>query len=475
MLAPSAVVALFVVIAAAVGPIYPDRAFVDYRYAAHLANGQGLAYNPGEAASEGYDNVLWVLTCAALDRLGLEVPAAAPIVATLFGAFCILLLWWAMRITVSRRSALAAVCIAALSGPLAIASVAGEGITLVAALSLAIVALLSRDSLPPTAFVWAGVIAVALSTCGWVYTLVFPAALLARRVPIPRRQATISIVIFISGLAAYHAWRATTFGALVPDGSLALPSRATVSDFFILQNRDIPPFGWLYLFAVVAGVTGMLWMKRACDRVAVTTAILLAIATLPFRDPLPGLSTSAPMLLPLLIPLSGLLARAPYVSHGRAADGLVLGALMFAVLSWAVDLRIFARHMKTTHDVTFAPLGHWLAQWRPDGTMLTDAPGRLPYYSGWQANIVTAAITPGADIDLVILKSEGILDTEIAPDLVPMQARIAGAYRVLAVIRREWVRDGTLSIYARADLPRLTDEEANAFPEGLGSVVRLNR
>src|SRR5262249_19566820 len=40
-----------------------------YRYAAHLAHGQGLVYNPGERV-EGYTNFLWILTLATGVLLG---------------------------------------------------------------------------------------------------------------------------------------------------------------------------------------------------------------------------------------------------------------------------------------------------------------------------------------------------------------------------------------------------------------------
>jgi arylsulfatase A-like enzyme len=48
-----------------------DDAFISFRYARNLAEGNGLVWNPGEAV-EGYTNFLWVLMMAAGLRVGVE-------------------------------------------------------------------------------------------------------------------------------------------------------------------------------------------------------------------------------------------------------------------------------------------------------------------------------------------------------------------------------------------------------------------
>jgi arabinofuranosyltransferase len=53
-----------------------DDAFISFRYARNLANGQGLTWNAGERV-EGYTNFLWVLLMAVPIKLGLEPVAAA--------------------------------------------------------------------------------------------------------------------------------------------------------------------------------------------------------------------------------------------------------------------------------------------------------------------------------------------------------------------------------------------------------------
>ncbi len=53
-------------------PFLCDDALISLRYAKRLIEGQGLTWNPGERV-EGYSNLLWVLSEAALGRLGLDL------------------------------------------------------------------------------------------------------------------------------------------------------------------------------------------------------------------------------------------------------------------------------------------------------------------------------------------------------------------------------------------------------------------
>jgi arabinofuranosyltransferase len=49
-----------------------DDAFISFRYAQHLAHGQGLAWNVGEAPVQGFSNLLWTLVLALAMRLGAD-------------------------------------------------------------------------------------------------------------------------------------------------------------------------------------------------------------------------------------------------------------------------------------------------------------------------------------------------------------------------------------------------------------------
>jgi hypothetical protein len=54
-----------------------DDAFISFRYAQHLARGQGLTWNVGEPPIQGFTNLLWTLLLAGAMRAGIEPVAAS--------------------------------------------------------------------------------------------------------------------------------------------------------------------------------------------------------------------------------------------------------------------------------------------------------------------------------------------------------------------------------------------------------------
>jgi hypothetical protein len=50
-----------------------EDAFITFQFARHLANGQGIVWNAGEAPVEGYTNFLWLILSAVLIRSGSDV------------------------------------------------------------------------------------------------------------------------------------------------------------------------------------------------------------------------------------------------------------------------------------------------------------------------------------------------------------------------------------------------------------------
>ena len=84
-----------------------DDAFISFRYARNLVEGQGLVFNAGERV-EGYTNFLWVLELAALWKVfGLRPESVAPwlsVVCTI--ATLAAVVWWAARLPGLRRRGL---------------------------------------------------------------------------------------------------------------------------------------------------------------------------------------------------------------------------------------------------------------------------------------------------------------------------------------------------------------------------------
>ena len=61
-----------------------DDAFISFRYARNLAEGNGLVFNPGLERVEGYTNFLWVLILAGFDWMGLAPEHIANVLTLLF-------------------------------------------------------------------------------------------------------------------------------------------------------------------------------------------------------------------------------------------------------------------------------------------------------------------------------------------------------------------------------------------------------
>ena len=69
-------------------PFMTDDAYISLRYSQRLIEGHGLTWNDLPPAVEGYTNLLWVLICAGLGALGMNLESAAHllgIVSTVFG------------------------------------------------------------------------------------------------------------------------------------------------------------------------------------------------------------------------------------------------------------------------------------------------------------------------------------------------------------------------------------------------------
>ena len=73
-----------------------DDAYISFRYAANLAEGHGLVFNPGEYVM-GYSNFLWVAVLAAGEWLGVASPRAAPVLGIALGWALLVLLAGQLR------------------------------------------------------------------------------------------------------------------------------------------------------------------------------------------------------------------------------------------------------------------------------------------------------------------------------------------------------------------------------------------
>ena len=73
-------------------PFMTDDAYISLRYSQRLIEGHGLTWNDLPPAVEGYTNLLWVLICAGLGALGMNLESAAHLLGD-----CEYRLWYCSR------------------------------------------------------------------------------------------------------------------------------------------------------------------------------------------------------------------------------------------------------------------------------------------------------------------------------------------------------------------------------------------
>ena len=115
--------------------------------------------------------------------------------------------------------------------------------------------------------------------------------------------------------------------------------------------------------------------------------------------------------------------------------------------------------------------------------------GAIPYYSG----LKTIDINPESLTDLYIAKNGFSIDyvAEIRPYIIILPSRSIyvakfypehfamasdirfDAYRLLGSSRYDWFDDRSYWVYARDDVPELTEPQRKSFPVGVGNVRRV--
>jgi len=262
-----------------------DDAFISYRFARNLADGFGLAWNPGGDRCEGYTNFLYVALVASGVRLGGAAPAiglaigiaAALATVALVGRLCRPVRWWSVasaalaiawwwrqepRIHAGRGletalfGALVAVLLAQARPAARLAANGARRWAALAATSIALV-LCRPDGLLVVAVVWGALaLAVRESHGGW---------------PVAWRAATVALVVALGG---YVAWKRSYFGYLLPNSYYAKarapgwPGAADTWRFVADHALPLALCGAAMVLQVAVAVVAPLLRGRAWSEVA---------------------------------------------------------------------------------------------------------------------------------------------------------------------------------------------------------------
>ena len=392
-----------------------DDAFITYRFAKHLAEGQGLVWNPGGERVEGYTSVLHVLVLALGARAGAEPETIAlglSVAAIVAASF--------VMIRTSRRHGGALTVGSALSialflaaEPTAIHSTSGlETPLFVLCLSLSVAAalwLFDTPGLTPAlalaAATWLAVLSrpEAVLLGAGLYAVLFAAALGQGH----RDDMRLAKLTLVSGLSAamatavYAAGKFVYFGYLLPNPYYVKSNRISLAGFS--EVRDFLE----YVLARLGPVAGMvavvilaMWKRSAISRRDVIVfAVLLVPAALGLAFYLTIIHEvggahrfSFPLLtyLTLAVATGAAVARRALAPgpYGRSASRLtpLAGAASIAwllTLQPSFDFRPLPRgdfndyHLRIAEALRTSRLGS-------SATILTDAAGVIPYVSGFK-------------------------------------------------------------------------------------------
>lgn len=500
----------FAICCAVLAPFSVDDAFVTFRYADELAQGNGFRYNAGGPETEGFVSWLWLIASAAAARAGASLPATMAWVSALIGALTIVVLW--RHLTAEERPefevALPLIFLA-ISAPFALYAVSGTEISLFSLLLLLTVLLSSRGSSgrPVTGIVVLAACGTLLALCRPEGVVVLPVIAVIQR--LTRRAAVATIVsalVVVLIVGAFWVWRSIHFGSPLPPSfwnGVAAPVGQRIAEnfraYFIVQGYNFPAFGYYYVATAIVALIG--WSLAGRKRAGTETAALgvsavLATTYLFFVDLMPGMRYHAAVVPLLMVPgvhAAGALGRAIDTAFenrsGRARVVVVISALIISA-GWVADLQLVSKRLHNANETTLVAVGEWLGEHVPPGSLLsTDAPGIMPYYSGLE----TAAIQPhpftgsGGDEfsldgffdrppDVVVLQSRGIFGADMDPlqRLLTSSSRFENLYRVPAAIRFDWFQDRSYRIYVRTGII-FDGEQLDELPRGVGSVRVTNR
>ncbi len=294
-----------------------DDAYISFRYARNLARGLGLVWNAGERV-EGYTNFLWVLACAAGERLGISARTSAPILgltsAAALATVAAAMTWRAAGRGPGRLAgaALAGAVVAASSD---VAFYAATGLETVAFALAVLGALFAATERRPLLFASAGVCAVLLRPEGVVVCAVGLVVL--------GRAWWRAAIVLGAAAVAYVAFKWTYFGAVLPNTAVVKAEPGAQGLRYLVHH--LPEWGWIFAPALLA------FPLRGARWPGLLVLASLAALTLETWDWMPLGRLLLPVLGPVAVSIGVLLA---FLVRRQARVGLGLVAL--AMVGFAV-------------------------------------------------------------------------------------------------------------------------------------------
>ncbi len=361
-----------------------DDAYISYRYALNLVEGQGLVFNPGERV-EGFSNLLWVLAAAAL--LSFCPPSMIHFaicgLSALLAAAGLLVLENEVRRRHGEARALAAAAVWA-TYPFLWQWI-GSGLETIAVVlvQLLIWRTLSRAEIEAP---WRGLalwltLAVLLRADGFVTVFLVAGHFLLNRRP---AYAWRSLLLGLPSTVALFAFRLFYYHDLLPATyyvKVAQPLLVRARGAFELA----PALLFSYLLApFLLALCWLLWRTLAAwrdDRLAAAVAPELSLAggLLAYWIYIGGDHFQIRFLLALFPLAAAVIFGQPAEGMSRDRLALLLAALLFANAGLVYTHQDF-RWSRDRYDAWIG-LGAFLGERYPGALLAAEAAGKTPYFS----------------------------------------------------------------------------------------------
>jgi hypothetical protein len=499
-------------------PFSPDDTFISLRYAENLANGHGLAFNPGQPL-EAYSNFLWIMICAALYKLGLTLTSVTPYVGILLALGGLVYLWLLSRRRAKHPAQLfVPLLVYATAGPFVLYVVSGMESALFGFLLLALVYCADRVYERGSTGVWIGLTAtgllIALTRPEGI--VILPAVLAyvvidsrgTAAAKVTTRFAIVSIAAFALLYGAYTVWRVGYFGEWLPTpfmskGYEAFPIlmawQKNFVFYFVSGSYFEAPAGYWFVALALASIAGLVSSHDRDatfrgDRLALVLAALMFAIYINFVDWMPAMRYQAPLVGLLCVPLvraQRMFAGAPW-AQGLSSAGLrVAVALVVVMGAFGIHrIKIVARVVEQSHAECMIPLAKWLKEAVPANSLIAIGDvGAVPYYSGLR----TLDIHPESLTDIHIARDRLTIDYILGrqPRVVAFNVRGLSVARMVAehyelhrdaefqrqyqfvgTVRHRWYLDRSYWVYTHRNV-RVRPDVLARFPIGMGRERRL--
>lgn len=505
-------------------PYVPDDSYISFRYAEHLAKGFGLTFNTGEQPVEAYSNLLWIILCAALFKMGFDLPSFMPHVGMLLGALTVVMLW-----IILRRRGMPAL---QMLFPMLLLGTAGPFLTYtISGLEMPLFAFLLMLSMywMDLAFEKArGRHFILLAVGGFLLSLTRPEGVVLLPIVVAImffvsrkdtgvdafakhriRNLGVAVGVFAVLFIIYNAWRINYFGEILPTPLLSKGGAGkslwyawwmNIQIYFYKQGDYYPPVGYYFVALTLMAIVGytMSQASRAqkhTELAALSLGIIYTAIYFNFKDWMPAMRYHAVLIGLFLIPAAHLQAplfrtAEKWTQPMKLRFWLAGVGALFLSLSITAELKVITERLEISNQECLVKLGKWLREiMPPDATLAMSDVGAVPYYSGFRTiDIHPESLTDlyiakhGFSIeyfyqvkpDIVLLPSRSIFVTRFYPEHYMMadDPRFQRTYRFLAASRYDWYQDRSYWIFIPGPYPKIPKEVMDRFPHGVGTISR---